>query len=371
MKVVAKAGALAGALALAAPAMRSTKNNSAPVRLVAAGDAISITCADPNIALVTRLLATVIEQGETMLSADRLAALVAGFAAGAQLKIVASEKGATVSCGNSQYRLPVIPGSDLPAPLAIDDAATAEIEIGGDDVLLLLEPLYAAGNEHTRFNLGGVFLHSVGGRLAGVATDGARLCRVSVPAAEFSLTRDLILPSKPAATLRRVLLQMKPKQVTLRRSRTLIAFSGSGFSFTSRLIDSNYPDYEAVMPAASPNVITCARAELLAAVARLAAMANADPPLLALSWTNAGSLYLTLARQPGDASDVIAAEAKGVANLAVPLSQLMEMLNDFKAERIRFEAGTGAPLVVQGDGGAKLALLMPATWKFGGEEVLQ
>jgi DNA polymerase-3 subunit beta len=363
MKFTDKAGDLAGALALAASAMRASKK--APVvRVVAADDVISITSADHHIALVICMAASVIEPGECALSPDRLVALVAGVAASAQLTITASESGATVTCGNSHYRLPIIPGGDLSDPLVIDDAS-AEIEVGGDDVLRLLEPLYAASDEKTRFNTAGVFLHSVDDRLVGVATDGARLCRVSIPAAKFSVTRDLIVPSKPAAMLRGILTKMKPTLVTLRRSRNLIAFSGDGFTFTSRLVDGVFPAYELVVPSASPNVVTCARAELLAALARLAAVANPDPtPLLALFWTNRGRLTLTLARQPGDATDVVAAEATGVAKFAVPLSQLMQMLNDFKTERMRFEAGAG-PLVIQSDGiGQKLALISPSAWKF-------
>jgi DNA polymerase-3 subunit beta len=375
VKFTAKAGDLAGALGLAASAMRANKQTSEPVRFAAANDVLSITGADPHTALVTLVQASVVEAGECALSADRLAALVAGFAVGVQLMIGASDSGATVAYGNGKYRLPVVPGTDLPAPLALN-VATAGIEIGGDDVLFLLEPLFIAVDEETRFRMGGLFLHSVDGRLVGVATNGVGLVRVSIPAAEFSLGRDLILPSKPAAALRRIIMQMKPKKhVTLRRSRSLIEVSGSGFSFTSRLIDSVFPPYEAIVPAPSPNVITCARAELLAALARLAAVANVDhPPLLSVSWTDAGQLCLTLARQPRDAADIVAAETRGIAKFAVPLWQLVEMLNDFKAERIRFETRASGPLVIQGDGGAmnakntKLALLMPAAWNFGGEE---
>jgi DNA polymerase-3 subunit beta len=365
VKLTAKAGELASALALAASALRANKKSSATTRVVAVDDVVSITCADHHFALVIRMTVSVIEPGASVFSADKLASLVSGFAGSTQLTITASDSGATVACGNSHYRLPVIPDGDLPRPLAIDDA-TAEIEVRGDDVLRLLEPLYAASHEQMRFNTAGVFLHSVDGWLVAVATDGARLCRVGIPAAEFSITRDLVLPSKSAATLRKILTQMKPKLVTLRRSRNLIAFSADGFEFASRLVDGVFPQYEFLVPSASPNVVTCARAELLAALARLSAVANPDPtPLLALFWTNKGRLTLTLARQPGDAADVIAAEAKGAAKFAVPLSQLMEILNDFKAERIRFEAGAG-PLVIQSDdGGQKLALLVPAAWNFG------
>jgi hypothetical protein len=85
VKFTAKAGDLAGALGLAASAMRANKQTSEPVRFAAANDVLSITGADPHTALVTLVQASVVEAGECALSADRLAALVAGFAVGVQL----------------------------------------------------------------------------------------------------------------------------------------------------------------------------------------------------------------------------------------------------------------------------------------------
>ena len=103
------------------------------------------------------------------------------------------------------------------------------------------------------------------------------------------------------------------------------------------------------------------RSELLAALSRLAAVATADPPLLALSWTNAGPLKLFLARQPGDGADAIAAQAHGAAKIAVPLSQLTAMIDEFSGERVQLEAA--GPLVIRSKG-EKLALLMPCAWNF-------
>jgi DNA polymerase III subunit beta len=369
VELSAKAGAMASALALATSAMRGVKKMTMPVRLVAAGDVISIICADKHASLCIRIPATIIEPGESMMPAGRLAALTAGFAAGTMIKITTSETGATVACGNSKYRLPSIPAVYMPQDIVIDDAI-AEISIAGDDALLLFEPLYATGDEETRFNLAGVFLQSVEGQLVSVATDGSRLCRVSILANDFSPGRDLTIPTKSAATLRRIVNQMKPAMVTLRRSVGLIAVSSNNFTFTARLIRGNYPAYERVVPATSQTTAACARADLLAAATRLAVIAASDQPtpLLALAWASAGPMRVALARQPSDGDDAIEAEASGVARFAVPLSQFVETLNEFKVDRIRLASGVG-PLVIQGEGcthGEKLALLMPSAWNFGG-----
>jgi len=322
MKLVAHASALASALSLAAAAVRK----KGVVRLVADDGTARITCGDNAIATTATAPATVHEPGQVAVSVDRLAALVAGFAPGAPVTLSTTENVAIVVCGNSHSRLSIIPWTDLPDVLALD-SEIALVEVSGGECLLLLEPLAAAAvKDITRFYLCGIFLHTVDDRLVAVSTDGCRLIRVGVSAGEFSTTRDLILPQEAAMVLRWLVTRTKPEKVTLRRSRTLLAVSGPDFEFVSRLIDGKFPPYEAVFPAASPNFVTCARSELVAALSRLAAVATADPPLLALSWTTAGPLKLFLARQPGDGADAITAQAHGAATIAVPLSQLTAII---------------------------------------------
>lgn len=355
MKLVAQAGVFASALSLAAAAARK----KGVVRLVTEDGAVSLSCSDNTVAIIATVAATASEPGEIAVSIDQLAALVAGFWADATVTVTASETAATIVCGNSRSRLPLIP--DMPAALAIADEI-ANVEIAGSGCLHLLEPLAAAASEQTQFYLTGVFWHTVGKKLTAIVTDGVRLIKTSIPSAEFSTDRHCILPAGAVAVLRRLVTRTKPDKVTLRRSRTLLAVAGPGFEFTSRLIDAKYPVYEAVVPVASPNAVTVDRSELLAALSRLAAVATADPPLLALSWTNAGPLKLFLARQPDDGADAIAAQAHGAAKVAVPLQQLAAMIEEFSGERVQLEAA--GPLVIRGEG-EKFALLMPSAWNFG------
>jgi DNA polymerase-3 subunit beta len=281
--------------------------------------------------------------------------------------VSAAESAAAVVCGNSRSRVRIVPWTDLPSVLAID-SGIASVEISGGDCLMLLEPLRAAESEATRFYLCGIFLHSIDNRLVAVCTDGVRLIRTSVPAGKFSEGRDLIVPREAAAVLARLVKSTRPGRVTLHRSRTLLAVTCPDFEFTTRLIDSRYPPYENVIPAASPNSVACNRAELHAVLARVAAVATVDPPLVALSFDRTPQLKVFLARQANDGSDCIASETTGSAKVAVPLPQLAAMLGEFASERVRIEAASGQqPLVIHGDG-EKLALISPSAWNFNSEK---
>ena len=246
----------------------------------------------------------------------------------------------------------------MPDVLAIG-AATGEVEISGACLLTLLEPLPAASTEATRYYLNGIFLQSVGGKLVAAATDGFRLFRTAIAAAKFTDDRRTILPRDAAAILHRLVRATRPDMVTLRRSKTLLAVDAPGFQFCTKLVDAMYPDFERVIPSASDNGAVCDRAELRAALSRLAAVATADP-LVALSWAAAGELRMCLARQPDCGADAIAAEVKSRARITVPLPQLVRMISEFSDERIRLEAADAGqrPLVIKSRD--KLGLIMPS-----------
>jgi DNA polymerase-3 subunit beta len=338
----------------------------AAVRLEAVGGAVTVACSNNSTAISAVVPAEVTEPGHAAVS-DRLAEL--SFATKATLTVSSTDRNLTVTCGNSVSRLAVLPWDDLPPVLALDWEEDS-VAISGADCRRLLWPFSAAESENAaRSYLSGGLLHGAEGGLVMVATDGAILMRILIPASgPFSEgRRDLVLPSLSARVLEKLLKQAKDnEEVVLRRSRTLLAVEAPTFSFVSPLLLTQFPNYEHVLPKASPNTANCDRSELLLSLGRLAAVSTAEAPLVALSWTNAAPLGLFLARQPEDGSDVIDAETCGGAGIVLPLAQLTDMLREFDTERLQFETSEGSPLVVRDNG--RLALITRSTWNFRKEE---
>ncbi|MEH2526742.1 MULTISPECIES: DNA polymerase III subunit beta [unclassified Bradyrhizobium] len=368
MQIKLQACVLAGALALTGAIARGGKNAS-PAAHIVVGDSVEIRSTDKSLGTITATIDAVVDEpGETAVSADRLASLAASFAAGAQVALNTTSGGMRIFCGNSRCRLNVIPIADLPPPIAIDGMVSV-IEISAADCLRLMEPIAAAGHEDTRYYLNAIFLHSIAARLVGVATDGLRLIRTDIAAGEFSIDRTCIVPARTSIALRKILMQTKPSRVVIRRSKSLIEFSTREFRFVSRLIDggTGYPGYEAVVPQPAPNWLICNRRELLSALARLTAVSTADRAQAALSWgDNAGRLNVFLARQPADGLDLVNAETHGAAKVAVPIGQIMAMLDEFAGANIHIETAGEQPVVFRD--GDKLALIVRAKWNFNSEE---
>lgn len=365
MRISAPAYLLSDAVSLASVIKRGG-NNPCFAHLATTGDAVSITCTENTVGTIaTSVSATIHEPGEIAVSIGRLAALLSSFAADAIVDIEATTGAVNVVSGTSRLRLPAVSVAESPPAIAIDQEI-GRVEIGSADCLKLMEPLTVADTGSSRPYLAGVFWHCLNGRLVAVSTDSIRLIFTSVAASKFSEDRGLIVPTEVAIAARRLLLKSEVSRVTLRRSRGLIAFDAPSFSLTARLIDSSFPAYESVIPSPASNSVLCNRRMLIAALSRLGAAAPSnDTALVALSWGNGSCLDLCLARSPLDGADVVAAQVRGSAEVALSLPQFVALLKEFNSEHIKLETTKEQPVVIRG-AGEKLALLVRSKWNFGG-----
>jgi DNA polymerase III sliding clamp (beta) subunit (PCNA family) len=362
LTVTAPASALNAALSLAA--LAADKKADTPVRIIADRGMITFTVANLRsaIAITATSDATVISAGEAAASATRLEALLSGFAAKTEITIGTAATCATIAGGGSVYRLPLL--GDPPVGLAIDPEMGC-IELATPNFVKLLGVLPAADSGKTRPYLGGVYLHSVGDKLVSVATDATKLLRIAVPADNFSIDRTLIIPAPSATIVLKLLKQVKPETTMLRRSCTVLSVSAPGFELVTGLIAGPYPEYARLLPQPKGNTALVQRAELVAALARLHAVANGEMPLVILTWANGEPVRLHLAREPRAGQDMIAAQANGAAQMAFSLPALTSLVEGFKDDSLLLDADTDhGVLIQQGD---KLAVLMSCRWRFGTE----
>jgi DNA polymerase III sliding clamp (beta) subunit (PCNA family) len=244
MKFIAKAGLIAEALALATTAVRLVKKqpekpnlSDSAVRIAAIEGRVGFCCYDRNVSVSAYVVpATVIEPGVIATDAVRTLDLFSNF----KRDVSPTMTDGTVTHGDGRrYRLPVIPDHrlvelpELPAPVA-GDGFDQTIALSSNEVLTLIEPLWAAANVssgRTFFN--SIFLQTVDDTLTATSTDGAKLARVAIKAPPFSRGRDLVLPEPTAVTIRKLLKHDKPSAVELCRSKNLIAVSTPRFRLVS------------------------------------------------------------------------------------------------------------------------------------------
>jgi DNA polymerase-3 subunit beta len=371
MKLTAPVSDLAAALELAASVLNSSPKVEAlgAIRLEAAEGWIGIAANALEHMLTTRCAAAVNEDGAIAVRGPALARLVAGFGGDEMVQITSGEKVVSVICGRRRFRLPAIPLEHLPAMLAIDEEA-GKAEIKYDDLLRLLKwPLFAVETEKTHFYLNGILLQNTGADLVAVSTDGARLCRVSAPASGvLSNDHTLILPLASTRLLVKLLTRAKGETAIVKRSRTLVEITAADFTFVSKLIDAAYPDYQRIIPKLLESHVTVNRRELAQALERLTAVVDDGikvAAIVGIMW-NGGELRLTLPRQGDAVDDSIDAESNGTCQIAIPLGQLAELVDEFKGQNLRmYVGGAREPmLVIDPHDAGVLVLQMPMAWTF-------
>lgn len=353
MKLRTKVGDLGRALALADLLLdhpdKMVKKIAAlsAVRISAVDDALTLTANTLDFQITVKAELNIEEPGETAVSLSALAALIAALPTEAMINIAATANNMTVTAPRGRYRLAVLPIQDLPAAL-ISDPGLGRVELAGNDMLHLLDPIATADTETRRPYMAGVFLHSVGDDLVGVGTDGHQLICIAVPADKFSTDRRCIIPLKAVKVLRKLIKASKPARVILRRSKTLIALETELFTFVSRLIDAEFPAYEAILPLASDNAAVVDRCDMIAVLHRLNAVATKGdlPAVGAFRWgqqKDSDELLVFLPQQPADGSEQLAAQRSGSGEAAFPISQLVSLLEELPGDQVRFELnGHGA-----------------------------
>ena len=107
-----------------------------------------------------------------------------------------------------------------------------------------------------------------------MATDGHRLALCEAPLEDAVQTkRQIIVPRKGVQELQR-LLEGGDRVVELEMGRNHIRVKRDDVTFTSKLIDGRFPDYEAVIPIGADREVRIEREVLRAALQRAAILSN-------------------------------------------------------------------------------------------------
>jgi DNA polymerase-3 subunit beta len=131
----------------------------------------------------------------------------------------------------------------------------------------------ASSNEFRAAMMGLLFQFSPDGTTC-VATDGHRLVKITNPDLKSDGERDVIVPAKAVNLVAKSF--SDDGEVTINFSATQIEFKNDSISILSRLIDEQYPNYEAVIPRENEKSLTVARPALLSSNKRVMIFADPD-----------------------------------------------------------------------------------------------
>lgn len=237
------------------------------------GDLLSLTGTDLEVEMVARTRVDDAESGEITIPARKLFEIVRALPDGSKVTIAQAGDKVTVSAGRSRFTLASLPANDFPALDEVD--ATERVRVGEAGLKELIErTAFAMAQQDVRYYLNGLLFDLRDKALRCVATDGHRLAMCEAVLEETVQTkRQIIVPRKGVLELQR-LLEGSDRELELEMGRSHIRVKRDDVTFTSKLIDGRFPDYEAVVPIGADREVKIDREAFRASLQRAAILSN-------------------------------------------------------------------------------------------------
>lgn len=234
---------------------------------------LSLTATDLEVEMVARVACSDGEDGAVTIPARKWFEIVRALPDGVMVNVSVNGDRISVNAGRSRYTLAGLSAEEYPST---DETEVIE-RIRVQELALrrgFEATSFAMAQQDVRFYLNGLLLDAEGSALRCVATDGHRLALSEVELlAGPQVKRQLIVPRKGVLELLR-LLEPVEREIELEVGRNHIRFRREDVSFSSKLIDGRFPDYEAVIPLGADKEARVDRDALRASLQRAVILSN-------------------------------------------------------------------------------------------------
>lgn len=275
MKFIAEKAQIVDSLqnAAAVAERRQTIPILANLRLKTCNGKLEVTATDLEIQIKTFSdLIEIEEEGETTVSARKMSELCRSLPEGENVIFSLSNGKLTVSSSNFHADFATISSDDFPEIEINEEQTPITLE---SSVLkrLLSKTSFSMASQDVRYYLNGMLLEIEGDKINGVATDGHRLAFSTATTNSSDLDVRNILPRKAVLELSK-LLSPNEGNVELLIGASYVDIRSDNLSFSSKLIDGKYPDYNKVFPTGEPLPLEISKEILQSALSRASVLSN-------------------------------------------------------------------------------------------------
>jgi DNA polymerase-3 subunit beta len=236
-------------------------------------EGVTLTGTDLEVEMSARMPADDLDPGEITIPARKLFDIARALPDGCRIKLEQNGERVTLSAGRSRFTLATLPATEFPV---IDSIELVERVSLPEATLkeLMDRTAFAMAHQDVRFYLNGMLLELREDALRCVATDGHRLAlsQTTLPT-QVNAPRQVIVPRKGINELQG-LFEPGDGVVELEFARNHLRVRRDGVTFTSKLIDGRFPDYEAVIPIGADKEVRVQRDDMRAALQRAAILSN-------------------------------------------------------------------------------------------------
>lgn len=306
------------------------------VLIILENNQLSLTGTDLEVEIVGRLdLEGSSERGEITVPAKKFLDICRALPEGAEIQFAVGDQKATVKSGRSRFTLSVLDANEFPS--VEPGSNELSIECPQKEIKRLIDRTsFAMAQQDVRYYLNGMLWEVRSNELRAVATDGHRLamCTRSVPA-DVSEVVQAILPRKGVIELSRLLNDAdEPVEIVLGANH--LRATTAEFTFTSKLVDGKFPDYERVLPKGGDKIVTGNRSELKQAFARTAILSNEKYRGVRLMLDEGQLTVMANNPEQEEAEEQVSVDYSGESlEVGFNVSYLQDVTNVLSSERIK------------------------------------
>lgn len=234
---------------------------------------LSLTGTDLEVEMIINTQIESDQTGETTIPAKKFLDICRTLPEGATININIDANKAVIKSGKSRFTLSTLEANEFPQSEVLN--VSQDITLKQSTFKKLIDQVqFSMAQQDVRYYLNGLMLEIDSDHILTVATDGHRLAiSKETIATGISEKRQIIIPRKGVSELSK-LLDDSDEPVKLQIGDNLIKAIIGNITFTSKLIDGKFPDYNQVLPSGNNAVLECSRDVLKHAFSRTSVLSN-------------------------------------------------------------------------------------------------
>lgn len=343
---------------------RQTLPILANVLMVLEGSRLSLTGTDLEVELVGRVqLDKAGTDGEATLPARKLVDICKSLPEGCEIAVTVQDGKAAVTSGRSRFTLATLPARDFPA--IEDSIGTHQLTLPQSGLRRLIDRVsFAMAQQDVRYFLNGMLLELRDKQVRVVATDGHRLAMCTHQGAvqlKGEGDAQVILPRKGVLELGRLLLDEDADIAVVIGSNHIRAVT-EDFTFTSKLVDGKFPDYQRVLPRSPDKILFGARQELRQAFARTAILSNEKYRGVRLKLTDNSLEIVASNPEQEEAEETVPVEYRGSSlEIGFNVGYLLDVLGVLSGDQVKISLSdsNSSVLLEESEEGDSMYVVMP------------
>ena len=339
---------------------RNTVPALSNILIHAEGSTIECMATDMEISIRMKVEGTVREEGAITVPAQKLEDIVKGCPAEKSIDLATTTDGRVeIAGGDDVYKIVELADEEFPQLPSVDDGA---FTIDGKTLRSVLHKTkFAAAIEDRRNFLNGLYFNLLEDRTEVVATDAIQLALVHCEPFQLSEDRDgFIVPLKAIKEIERIF--ANAPEIRISRIENQILFADECTTLTTRLIDSEYPEYDRIIPESFVGRVVVPKAPMVHATREIFSRAN---PKNALVCLEVDEQQLRISAKTSETDEIhetlVVESSTGSVRIGLNALMLIETLTHIETESVSLEfSGALNPVAVKPIGkDGHICLIMP------------